>query len=825
MAKLFPPIIDITIPAFYQEDNNIVVSVPFVMNRAVSQFEVKGLVLKVKAVQSSTYLFEEKIENIVLNNNTNIANFIIQSSNKEYLKIGQYYKFQLAYISQNNEVGYYSTVGIGKYTLKPVVTIEGLKEDQSNSLKAEYMGVCNFSDFTEKVQNYIFNIYNSANELVLTSGSKIHNNQNDTELGQSIDIFKLDKEFNDSETYYIQYTIITINNLTLSSPKYKITKKPSIRLNYDIQLIAESNEEDGYVKIQIKSENNDNITDSFVLSRSSSETEYKFWEEISRFNIKNQDINLFEFKDFMIEQGKIYKYSVKQYNSNGVYSETVESNEVFANFEDAFLFDGKRQLKIRFNPKINNFKTTLLENKVETIGSQYPFILRNGNVNYKEFQIQGLISILIDDNHLFLPLNNNEEENGIQGQIYSDSNVKNEREFKLEVLDWLNNSEVKLFRSPTEGNYFVRLVNVSLTPLDQLGRLLHSFSCTAYEVEKISHDNMVSMGFINQEEPEEVYVNKIKVKNLGHSGLINKEPTNIIDLYGLIPGMYFYIVTDNGIDTSDQEALEPYKVMIGLTGNYYCESDDYNLRLVVPDELFNNSNNSIYNYDKFLPNVQFVYEYKAKETSNISDIIDYTVIEKPVVQVIGECDLIEKIGKFSYNNKFVENPKRDITNMKVFYIQVEKRPIIQIEKEQLQDTDSLKPDGTYLYAIGKYLDNLKSNFEVQEYYDPIAQKSYEIDKYDCNFSFKTTNDEFETEIDLTVGKNYFNDKIIDSLKSLRCGCGLVLYIGYQYGEKVYGAENDEDIYNLKQNYEQNPTDENYNSFICALYEKLQEDKN
>ena len=62
------------------------------------------------------------------------------------------------------------------------------------------------------------------------------------------------------------------------------------------------------------------------------------------------------------------------------------------------------------------------------------------------------------------------------------NNFKNEREFKMAVLDWLNNGELKFFKSPGEGNYIVRLMNVSLSPNDTLGRMLHTFSCTAYEM-------------------------------------------------------------------------------------------------------------------------------------------------------------------------------------------------------------------------------------------------------------------------------------------------------------------------------------------------------
>ena len=48
----------------------------------------------------------------------------------------------------------------------------------------------------------------------------------------------------------------------------------------------------------------------------------------------------------------------------------------------------------------------------------------------------------------------------------SSDNINKERIFKLKVLEWLNNGEPKLFRSATEGNYIVRLMNTSLTPSD-----------------------------------------------------------------------------------------------------------------------------------------------------------------------------------------------------------------------------------------------------------------------------------------------------------------------------------------------------------------------
>jgi hypothetical protein len=46
----------------------------------------------------------------------------------------------------------------------------------------------------------------------------------------------------------------------------------------------------------------------------------------------------------------------------------------------------------------------------------------------------------------------------------------------------LINGEKKLFKSPGEGNFIVRLMNVTLSPDDTLNRMLHTFNCNAYEI-------------------------------------------------------------------------------------------------------------------------------------------------------------------------------------------------------------------------------------------------------------------------------------------------------------------------------------------------------
>jgi hypothetical protein len=47
---------------------------------------------------------------------------------------------------------------------------------------------------------------------------------------------------------------------------------------------------------------------------------------------------------------------------------------------------------------------------------------------------------------------------------YTTENIAQERIFKMDVLQWLNDGKPKLFRSPTEGNFIIRLIKISLKP-------------------------------------------------------------------------------------------------------------------------------------------------------------------------------------------------------------------------------------------------------------------------------------------------------------------------------------------------------------------------
>jgi hypothetical protein len=58
MVKLYPPILEGTLPAFYSDEKGIVnITIPFSMNRAVSHTQIGGFELKIKTVQNGNFLY------------------------------------------------------------------------------------------------------------------------------------------------------------------------------------------------------------------------------------------------------------------------------------------------------------------------------------------------------------------------------------------------------------------------------------------------------------------------------------------------------------------------------------------------------------------------------------------------------------------------------------------------------------------------------------------------------------------------------------------------------------------------------------------------
>ena len=711
VKKFYPPVIEGTIPAFY----GTTLVVPFSMNRAVGKNDIRGFSLKIKTIQTNTFVANIKTENYT----TTEAVFDISSVD---LLAGQYYKIQLAYVANDNysTVGYYSTVGVVKYygLEGPKIYIDGLSNKKSNLYAGYYLGVFEHDeDPMEKIAQYRFIItYSNTGDTLYDTGWLLHSTINDVDSFSANDAFKYTDDLDGDTTFYLQYKVITSNNMECSSPRYNILQKDSIGTTLNLKLKAESDYDNGFVLLSLKSlssaGDNATLTGAFEISRQNVKNP-RHWEVIDLFILQNEVATKTFWKDFTVTHGETYKYAIRQFNEAGVYTNRVLSNEVFVDFEDAYLFDGKRQLKIRYNPKVSSFKNDIPESKTDTIGSKYPFIFRNGHVNYKEFPISGLISYFSDEQELFLTNEeigivdttnwsrnetNSKEELPLNAKTtdLTNYNIAAERKFKLEVLEWLTNGKPKLFRSPTEGNYIVRLLNTSLTPTDSVGRMLHTFSCTAYEVAKCEYDNLVGYGFIDNglsaEEKQRDYYRTVPLGYQGHENdEVKYEPiikgTNpdypvgsdgyielLKDPYSTsLNPIHAYAIYFDDMNSGDIVLINGREHIIGSTGQFILDkTDDINSVKIKP------INYSYLHEDEYNAAVE---KYKD-ETKETRDLIDSKQTEKEKKEtdyietlesietiydtnplIIQDANVVEYNAQITEKNDLIEHKNNIITDL------------------------------------------------------------------------------------------------------------------------------------------------------------------
>lgn len=552
-------------------------------------------------------------------------------------------------------VGYFSTAAIVKYTSAPTVEIQGLKSYSTAAQQTDYVGEYSSSDPTERVKYYSFYLRNENGKIVDSVTDSIHNSNSDTvsstTIGQSIrssDLFSTKIQMNKDKLYTVQYVVKTTNNMTLTSPIYNIIRRAMVPLG-DIQFYATPHPDYGYISLELDYSNSKvDRVGTYLLSRTYKKDGVQIKEKLKKINLAYDLSMKNPYNDYTIEHGIKYEYIIERVNNAGVYSLPVlaklgpvpttsaeqaaaqnRSTEISASFEDAFLYDGKRQLRIRYNPKISSFKKDVLETKTDTIGGKFPFIFRNGSVSYREFPISGLISRL--ENECFdlgpsepTPKRESTVSSGSADSYsltdLSDENIRAERQFKMEVLDFLTDGKPKLFRSPTEGNYLVRLMNTSLTPEDTLGRMLHTFSCTAYEIGECDYDTLLSYGIISGGNEA---VNKV----VSYASVnITPDTQKGKNLFTELGSAILSVSIDHA-PVGSAVLIDDEKIMIGATGMYEVPFGSSFSSIKLPTD------------DSAPTSGVITVAYESYTASDFDKITEATVQQLPIDTVIGHQKL------------------------------------------------------------------------------------------------------------------------------------------------------------------------------------------
>lgn len=504
--NLYPPIVESSIPAFPQGSTCIF---PYTISKYNDTIDVKHVQVSVcyqdsgkSALNPTAYPHEILFANRGV---SDTAIFIPSSALAEGWKQGKIYKIQLrfgteilpstnpssSWISQQIEKGTFSewsAVTIVKVTGNATLKIIGFEEGNAinyvSSQAFNFKGSYSNTDITEAELQYKFSLYNynDNNSLVETSDWQYHLNTKEDEF-----VFR--SLLRDDIIYEIKYEVKTKNGLE-KSITYRFNAIDDSLSLIDVNIEPELDKEEGRILVKITGKP---YIGNFILRRTDSKTNYSVWEDYKYFLIEGQSINIQEY-DYLVENGVIYKYAIQKINKNGLRGAMKISPAILCTFHYGYLYADGVQFKLEFDHEVSSFKRNKFRTKQDTIGNKYPFIFENGHVDYFSFPLSCTISMEEDEQETFIKkrqlysydLNPDVLANydALYKQFEDDVDKQYflENKFRYYVEEWLNNGKPKLYKSLTEGNIVVDLLDINLSPKKELYRMIYSFSSTAYQI-------------------------------------------------------------------------------------------------------------------------------------------------------------------------------------------------------------------------------------------------------------------------------------------------------------------------------------------------------
>lgn len=532
LTTLYPPRMESFMPAFVY---NTTVKVYFGLSEfnsfseiANAQITVTNQNTNLSVLDKTKYPSEIMLKEIQTDNTRADDKYYIEINTNDIengFSIDEYYNVQIRFTSiEAGEISLstpqaldswlttnldyfseWSRVCIIRAISLPTMTVSGYDIQDGHIIwsmsNSNLLGTLNFSsdEETEQLKSYQVKLFDENNLLLTDSGILYSDNYNNP--NSFIYNFKYGFEVGKSYSFTINYET---NNLYTNSTSitFDVIEEPGEDLDFSFG--SKIDEENARVDIDIKrSEDKPSFTGKIIIRRTSSESNFTIWEDMHVINLNNITKYKYEWFDETIKSGVWYNYAIQAATSAGLRQDIkISKKPIMMIFDDVFLTTKDRQLKIKFNPSINSFKKNISETKIETIGSKYPFFRRNGAIGYVEFPISGLISFQMDESQAFIT----KEELYLNKSIlkrYDKYNTETmedwpiteandfvyEKLFRDKVMEFLYDGQVKLFRSPTEGNYLIRLTDVSFSPNEQLGRMIWSFSATASEIDEDTIDN------------------------------------------------------------------------------------------------------------------------------------------------------------------------------------------------------------------------------------------------------------------------------------------------------------------------------------------------
>ena len=454
---------------------------------------------------------------------------------------------------------------------------------------------------TETLQSYKIQVLSDDNKNIIQDNETIYTNNSldPNDINYNIDLQTIDTTENSKFVIRIiattknQYVLIKDYNIILNDFLNDVGFAPVFHEEVDNEL--------GIVRLKIK--NSASIVGGVVyIKRLSSIDNFKKTELIHSERV-NGTINI-SIEDTTASSLVWYKYSAQYANAAGAITQVFYSRIIMPNFEDVILSSKNQQYNIKYNYNISSMKPVVNRIKVDTLGGKFPKFAENAVLNYKQFSISGVLSAEADAYQRFISkkkvfstneladyykhykehpsksilpdaargdkidtepdmdriqelvrndfknykkfedfAHHNDKDTNVTENNYLTTTYEDylwEREFRENIVSWLNNGEPKLYRSSTEGAMVVMLSDISLQPTQKRNRITYDFSATMYEIE-----NGNSLSKLN-----ELGIYPIQEIKLGIANTISPEDNNYLKVIKL--GQLYNFTVDNKNDIRNQ---------------------------------------------------------------------------------------------------------------------------------------------------------------------------------------------------------------------------------------------------------------------------------
>jgi hypothetical protein len=298
---------------------------------------------------------------------------------------------------------------------------------------------------------------------------------------------------------------------------------------------------------------------TILLLKSSFDEGYDNFKTIAQFD-SSQFNNTRYFYDYLVEPGMLYRYKFQGANTQNSASSVILTRgattaenlqpQIIPDFTGSYLYgEGDIQVNFIYNGAINGFREVKKDAVIETIGGKYPFVVRNSNIGYKQFQFSAIITHVSDPTRSLKGLTYSELLSKIQrdptnnfiksakaknnfvderyedfilngSALFNTSNPADyvtlsdngrvkinrqtyinrsdnfiiEKQFRKKLMEWLYDGNPKVFKSDTEGLFLVKLTDISFEPVVETGRIIYTFSCTMTEIGPTDLDSLIKYG-------------------------------------------------------------------------------------------------------------------------------------------------------------------------------------------------------------------------------------------------------------------------------------------------------------------------------------------